>query len=329
MLVPMLAAISFLTQPACRGYSDGSSTLHDAGVPSFDPDALAPQESPPLSQEPPPRAPVAKPPSPPPPAPPSEQPDEPAPDTNLRLASSARFDSYLTDALGRPLYMFVDDIAASGDSACVGECAREWPPFDLETVVAPRSIDRADVTRFHRQDGPWQLAYKGHPLYQRATEATTREVTGDGHDHRWFVARDYLAFMSSASTFAPSGGAAVGGNFLTDGYGRTLYVCLDDQPRSAEHDAVSSCDTACTLRRPIFAAFETARTTLLPSAIAPADLRELIRPDGQVQLTYRGWPLYYYSGDAKSGATEGHNDRAWRAIDPIAFGLVQEQAPEP
>jgi predicted lipoprotein with Yx(FWY)xxD motif len=89
-------------------------------------------------------------------------------------------------------------------------------------------------------------------------------------------------------------------------------------------DAISSCDALCTVKRPVFRTSASERTTLLPSTIDVGALGALVRTDGQLQLTYRGWPLYYDSGDVTPGATEGHNERAWRAIDPIAFGSSEK-----
>jgi predicted lipoprotein with Yx(FWY)xxD motif len=243
---------------------------------------------------------------------------------NLRMTRSSSFDGYLTDGFGQPLYMFVGDVSGAPESACLCDCARDWPAFDVAVAHTSAGLDSAQVSRFHRQDGAWQTTYKGHALYYRASETGTREVTGDAVDGRWFVARDYLAFLSSARTFAPEGGTATNDAFLTDGFGRTLYVCLDDQPRMAETEAISSCDAACTIKRPLFAAADPAQTVLLPSVIDSDELQPLARPDGQLQLTYRGWPLYYYRGDVGPGSTEGHNDRAWRAIDPISFGIDPE-----
>lgn len=240
---------------------------------------------------------------------------------NLRLEHSARFDGYLTDDFGRALYMFVDDVAGGEQSACLADCALEWPPFSPRVVVPSPELDPADITRFHREDGAWQTTYKGHGLYYRASELGTREVTGDGVDKRWFVARDYRVFLAAARTFTPAGGMTMDGSFLTDGFGRTLYVCLDDQPSTALHEAISSCDSVCSVKRPGFSADETARTLSVPSVIGASDL---VQPDGQLQLTYRGWPLYRYIGDIAAGSTEGHNDRAWRAIDPVSFGLTDE-----
>lgn len=255
------------------------------------------------------------------PAPPTplEDPDR---DANIRLAQSPSIDGYLTDADGRALYMFAGDVAGSAETACLDQCAREWPPFDVQTAKPSVALDANEIRRFHRQDGQWQTTYKGYQLYYRASEKDSREVTADGADGLWFVARDYLAFLASTRSFSPQGGSGTSSPYLTDGFGRTVYVCLEDTPHTATSDAVSSCDALCTAKRPIFPAAATGRTTRLPSVINADDLSELKRPDGQVQLTYRGWPLYFYSGDTQAGSTGGHNEQAWRAIDPVSFGLT-------
>lgn len=248
----------------------------------------------------------------------------------LRVARSERFDAYLTDALGRALYMYARDTPDAEQSACLGDCARQWPPFDAADGSVSAQLAAVDVSRFHRADGAFQTAYRGHPLYYRASELGSREVTGDGAELRWFVARDYLSFLAAATSFTPLGGSAGDGLYLTDGSGRPLYVCLDDLPLTASRPARSSCDTPCTLQRPVFASAQTARSTRLPSVLNGTDLNELVRPDGQHQLTYRGWPLYYFSGDQSPGAPAGHNQAAWRVIDPLAFAREpQPGLPEP
>lgn len=245
-------------------------------------------------------------------------------EADLRLERSASFDGYITDGASEPLYMFVGDVTNSNETACLSACASLWPPFDLEVAAVAGGLDLAQVARFHRQDGAWQTTYKGHPLYRRAREAGTRDVTGDGVDGRWFIARDYLAFMSAARTFAPAGGTGTNGPFLTDGFGRTLYVCLEDAPAAGTLDPVTACSGDCMARRPVFGPIAGDANRLLPTAINPSELKEYTRADGLRQFMYRGWPLYYYSGDVVAGATEGHNDGAWRAFDPVEFGLSPE-----
>ena len=241
-------------------------------------------------------------------------------ETNVRLGHAAPFEGYLMDRDQRPLYMFAEDVAGSGSSACLGACAQDWPPFDLPQVEPDPGILANELTRFHRQDGSWQSAYKGHPLYYRAAEAGGREVTGDGLDGRWFVARDYLAFVGVDASFAPAGSERFGTGFLTNGFGRALYVCLDDTPGSADSSPVSACLGDCARRHPLWSVSEAGRTTILPSVLGALDLAAFERPDGALQLALRGWPLYYFSGDERPGDVNGQNQNAWRAIDPLHFG---------
>jgi predicted lipoprotein with Yx(FWY)xxD motif len=238
---------------------------------------------------------------------------------DLQLLRSPSFDGYLADATGEPLYMFVGDVPGSSETACLDACASAWPPFDVPIERVAPELDLAVVSRFHRDDGAWQVTYKGHPLYRRASEEGRREITGDKLDSRWFVGRDYLAFMGSARTFAPAGGMGTNGPFLTDGFGRTLYVCLDDTPATALTDPASSCEGTCLERRPAFSPTDGMPAAVLPSVLDPAELQSFVRDDGIRQFMYRGWPLYYFSGDVAIGATEGHNDGAWRAFDPVLF----------
>ncbi|MEY4514386.1 MAG: hypothetical protein RLZZ450_6508, partial [Pseudomonadota bacterium] len=230
----------------------------------------------------------------------------------------------LTDGEGRALYMFTDDVPDRDEAACVGDCALAFPPFDLVLESDPPpvfedGIDTHEITRMHRQDGAWQARYKGHPLYYRASEPQG-QVSADGLDDSWFVARDYVAFLSITNSFEPTGTIDPRRMYLTDGFGRTLYVCLDDRPTDGGAPATSVCNGECLANRPPFAASASLRTTRLPSSLEPSVLGAFVRGDGIAQLTYRGWPLYYFRGDAAAGGTSGHNQGAWRAIDPIAFG---------
>jgi predicted lipoprotein with Yx(FWY)xxD motif len=249
--------------------------------------------------------------------------DAPAPspvEGDLRLGHTLRFDGYLMDREQRPLYMFAEDVAGSAGSACLDTCAGEWPPFDLGQGQPEPGILANELTRFHRQDGRWQSAYKGHPLYYRSAEEGLREVSADGRDGRWFVARDYLAFIAVDGSFAAAGSERFGAGFLTNGFGRALYVCFDDTPASADMPPVSACVGDCARRHPLWSVSEAGRTTILPSVLDTLDIAAFERPDGALQLTLRGWPLYYFSGDERPGDVQGQNQSAWRAIDPLHFG---------
>ena len=101
------------------------------------------------------------------------------------------------------------------------------------------------------------------------------------------------------------------GNYLVSGDGRTLYYFGLDLPADATHAAVSNCTgNDCLPLWPIFHA----DSPKLGAGLDAADFAELVRPDGVKQSTYKGWPLYFYAGDAKAGDTNGDNFEVWYVI---------------
>jgi predicted lipoprotein with Yx(FWY)xxD motif len=85
---------------------------------------------------------------------------------------------------GMTLYIFDKD--ASGASNCVDKCAENWPPLmaadEDEPTAAPFSI-------IERADGSYQWAMDGMPLYYWIKDAKPGDVTGDGVNDVWHVAR--------------------------------------------------------------------------------------------------------------------------------------------
>ncbi len=87
------------------------------------------------------------------------------------------------------------------------------------------------------------------------------------------------------------------GVFLTGPDGRTLYVLTTDgQDRT-------TCTGTCAAQWPPL----TVSSGAGPAAGAgvTGQLGTFARPDGTVQVTYLGMPLYYYAGDTKAGDTAG------------------------
>jgi predicted lipoprotein with Yx(FWY)xxD motif len=104
--------------------------------------------------------------------------------------------TYLSDATGRTLYLWVGD--GAGKSNCSGDCARSWPP--LTTGRAPSATDgvkAAGLGTVTRSDGSKQVTYVGHPLYYFANDIGGGSAIGQGSDS--FGAKWWLV--------APSGGA--------------------------------------------------------------------------------------------------------------------------
>jgi predicted lipoprotein with Yx(FWY)xxD motif len=89
----------------------------------------------------------------------------------------------LVDAGGKALYTFDTDTV--GKSNCTGECAVNWPPL-LAPADATGGGDWSVVTR---DDGTRQWAYKGKPLYTWLNDKQAGDVTGDGVNDTWHLAK--------------------------------------------------------------------------------------------------------------------------------------------
>ncbi|HYV66219.1 MAG TPA: hypothetical protein VE964_08240 [Myxococcales bacterium] len=91
---------------------------------------------------------------------------------------------YLSDGAGRTLYVSPQDTAGTAGSdpvsACTERCLVNWPLFLSESPVVPSALAASDFTVFTRPDGQRQSAYKGHPLYFFAGDATAGDTSGKG-----------------------------------------------------------------------------------------------------------------------------------------------------
>jgi predicted lipoprotein with Yx(FWY)xxD motif len=98
------------------------------------------------------------------------------------------------------------------------------------------------------------------------------------------------------------------GPILTDGSGMTLYLFTADSP------GVSTCVDGC------LAAWPPLLTGGGPVAQGAADaglLGTLTRDDGTVQVTYGGWPLYFFASDMAAGDVAGQGvNGAWFVVAP-------------
>ena len=111
----------------------------------------------------------------------------------------------------------------------------------------------------------------------------------------------------AGTTAASAGGAEliVTDDHLTDGEGRSLYLFTVD----TQDSGTSACDPDCLANWPIFVGPATAW-----EGVDAALLGE-IADTGQV--TYNGWPLYYFGGDAAPGDTNGQGlSDVWWLVSP-------------
>jgi predicted lipoprotein with Yx(FWY)xxD motif len=90
-----------------------------------------------------------------------------------------------TGPTGMTLYTFDNDPADSGKSVCNGPCANNWPPF----LAAEGDKPSGDFSIITRDDGKKQWALKGKPLYHWVRDTKPGDMTGDGFNKVWRVAK--------------------------------------------------------------------------------------------------------------------------------------------
>jgi predicted lipoprotein with Yx(FWY)xxD motif len=105
------------------------------------------------------------------------------------------------------------------------------------------------------------------------------------------------------------------GDILVDGEGRTLYLFEPDA------QGASTCYDSCESNWPPLVGGASAGDGVDGSLLGTAS-----RDDGSEQVTYDGWPLYYFAGDAAAGDTNGQgiND-VWYVVS-AAGGAVEADA---
>lgn len=94
------------------------------------------------------------------------------------------------------------------------------------------------------------------------------------------------------------GGDAELGPFLVGADGMTLYIFTNDTP------GLSNCYDQCATNWPPLLVEDGEAPT--QGAGVSGELGVITRTDGTRQVTYNGWPLYYWVNDAAPGDTTGH-----------------------
>lgn len=110
------------------------------------------------------------------------------------------------------------------------------------------------------------------------------------------------------------------GSFLADDKGMTLYLFTKDTPNT------SNCYDKCATAWPPLL------TTGKPTAGQGVDASKLgntTRKDGSTQVTYNGWPLYYYQKDKAPGDVTGQDvGSVWFVISSAGEKIEAVQATE-
>ncbi|MFD2788388.1 hypothetical protein KCTC52924_01389 [Arenibacter antarcticus] len=225
-------------------------------------------------------------------------------ESNIKVANNTTFGNILTDSDGNSLYFFSLD--TKGTSECTGGCLNVWPVFYIEDVMLNDGLDAADFTTIDRSDGSKQTAYKGWPLYYYANDTASGDTNGDAFNNVWYIAKPDYSLMYGRSQLVGHDGKNYLGDYtegdgatsyITDSAGNTLYIFIND---TKDTNSYTNPDFSNDGVWPI----AQINMELIPSILAAEDFGS-IDVFGKTQITYKGWPLYYFGQDSARGDNKG------------------------
>lgn len=240
----------------------------------------------------------------------------------INLGQNETLGSFLVDDKNMTLYLFTKD--TPNTSNCYEKCATAWPPlFTTGDPVAGEGVDASLLGTTTRTDGSVQVTYNGWPLYYYEKDKAPGDVTGQNVGDVWFVISPAGEMVETvAATEAPAatepaaaGAATVGlgedetlGSFLVDDKGMTLYLFTKDTPNT------TVCYDKCAVAWPPLL---TTGDPVAGEGVDASLLGTTNRTDGTVQVTYNGWPLYYYEKDKAPGDVTGQDvGGVWYVVSP-------------
>jgi predicted lipoprotein with Yx(FWY)xxD motif len=218
----------------------------------------------------------------------------------------------LTGNGGLTLYTWKND-KTPNTSACSGGCATKWPAAIVGAGMTPTA--GAGVTgtlaTFQRTDGTTQVSYNGAALYYFSGDTAPGDANGNGIGSVWYVATPSgSAGGSPAPSSAASPAASSAGSVhtvdlvssapahLTGDKGLALYVFKKDGP------STSACTSSnCVANWPPFTV-KAGESAEAGTGVA-GTIATFARPDGAMQVSWNGQPLYYFAGDTKQADTNG------------------------
>jgi predicted lipoprotein with Yx(FWY)xxD motif len=239
----------------------------------------------------------------------------------LQITSNDALGKFVADGSGNTLYLLTKD--TKGTSNCYDKCAQSWPPAIPDGAPTLKDgVDATVISMTTRTDGSKQLTYNGWPLYYFAKDAKPGDTTGQAVGGVWWVVSGEGNPIKPASVAMTQTEKL--GKILVDGSGMALYLFTKDAP------VVSNCYGKCETAWPPLL---TIGEPTLGDGVASSLISTTVRKDGSVQLTYNGWPLYYYFKDKAPGDLTGQAvGKVWwvvsgegNAIKPAALAITDTQ----
>jgi predicted lipoprotein with Yx(FWY)xxD motif len=213
----------------------------------------------------------------------------------LTLTKTDTLGQILADDTGKTLYLYTRD--TKNTTNCYGNCAIAWPP--LLTAGAPAAGEGLDATLLGttaRTDGTTQVTYNGWPLYYYAKDQKAGDTTGQDIGGVWYVLSAKGDMLKPA--MVKLGQTDKLGQILTDDAGKTLYLYTRDTK-----DTTNCYDRCAQAWPPLL----TTGAPKVGDGLNAMLLGTTNRTDGTIQVTFNGWPLYYYVTDMKAGDITGQD----------------------
>ena len=224
---------------------------------------------------------------------------------NVVLAEDAALGSILSDGLGFTLYYFTLDRDPE-TSLCTEGCLDNWPLFYEDTLVLGDGLNMDDFGTIEHPSGVNQTTYMGWPLYYWVNDLNPGETGGEALNNKWFVAKPDYSIMLMDGLLLGKDGVTYNSvyepgeemvQYFVDSKGRTLYIFIND---GYDQNNFTSEDFSNNSTWPIYEKdLMRVASTLDESMFGSIDVF------GHSQLTYNGWPIYYFGGDTERGQTMG------------------------
>jgi len=231
---------------------------------------------------------------------------------DIQTAESNIVGLYLADGDGRSLYIYgadyPGDCANPPVSNCVNDCLLSWPVFEADARMLGEGLDDAAFGSFLRADGVQQTTYMGWPLYYYKNDLVAGDLFGQGRGKTWDVAEFQLPNIMVMRASEADGGI----KYLATGSGHTLYAYAGDVLGTDDDAPESACVGECLNDYVPF----TLNSLRLAPAIDPGSISVFVREDsGELQVAYKGAPLYTTDLDDRSGQLQGVATDDWSVVE--------------
>jgi predicted lipoprotein with Yx(FWY)xxD motif len=222
--------------------------------------------------------------------------------TKIATTVTKKYGRILANTKGRVMYLHTTDKGSV--SKCPGACAAAWPKVTSKVKpVAGKGISAKHLKR----NSKGQVLYFGHPLYYFVSGKAKGNASGEGLVHFFVVGTNGKAIKHAkpAKASGPAGPAEVNTGdvgmasteVITTKAGRTLYALTAPNEKGGFW-----CTGSCLS---FWIPLLTKGTPTAAGDTVQADLGTIKRAGIGTQVTYKGFPVYRYTGDTASGQDAG------------------------